>query len=835
MSSIRGIRRYRPDWWSALGHDARYAVRGLRRSPAFTIGVVVTLALGIGANSAVFTLVDRLLLRAPPHVADADHLRRVHVEIALGRQSMRARAPMSFPEFRAIRDGVKAFDGIAAFNYPDRVALGRGVDAPRLKRSRVTGEFFRVLGVRPELGRLIIPDDDSPTISRPAAVLGYAFWRRQFDGRRDVLGKALVLDGREFVIVGVTPKGFSGAELDASDVWVPLAADAAEKWPKMSETKLGFGYHVIARLRNGETDERVAAQASVAIRPAYEGTFFAKGTPRVRFSPVIPGRRLDNRNPGISISLRLAGAAAIVLLIACANVANLLVARAVVRRRELALRLALGVGRARLVGQLLTESILLALIAGVAALFVAVWGGSALRTLIMPDVTWAYPLLDGRIFAFASITTLLVGFVAGIAPAIQSTNPNLAGALKSGWRDPGKSRSVVRSSLLLTQAAFSVILLVGAGLFARSLRNAHTLDLGFDIDHTMLADVRFEGPRPSVAENDALFADLAERVRHVPGVAQAGVAAAAPFYVISFVKIWLPGRDSLPPDLRGPFFNAVAPEFFSTMRVRVIAGRAFTGDDRESSPRVALVNSTMARGLWPNESPIGHCIRLDTDTAPCTTVVGVIRDVQSQGLREEPVAQYYVPIAQTAGISESETRFLVVRATDDAGDVREVARRVHTALRGSRPNIDELSVRPMLDLADPEIRPFRLGATMFGVFGILSLLLASVGLYAVISFGVTHRTRELGIRTALGARSEHIVQLVVAEGVRVTLLGTLIGVVLALGLGRVVEGLLFNASPRDPVVFAVVAATLILVSVVASSLPAWRATRVDPLTALRED
>jgi predicted permease len=769
-------------------------------------------------------------------VVGAESLRRVYVEMTFPNGNTHTRGPMSYPEFMALRDRVSAFDRVAAYQYPQKVPLGRGVDAPRVKRSLVTADFFRVLGVRPAAGRFFVADDDRETESRPAAVLGYAFWQRQYDGDPTAVGHSLVLDGREYAIVGVAPEGFSGMDVDAADVWAPMAPVlVVEDGPKWSRMTNSFGFHIVAHLRPGATAAQAAQEATADVRPAYEGSFLAERPARVHLGSVIPGRRLDRRDPGISVATRLAGAAVIVLIIACANVANLLLARALSRRRELAVRMALGVGRGRLISQLLTESVLLAMLAGGAAIVVAYWGGSLLRALVMPEVTWVTPPVDGRVLALTAVVALAVGVAAGLLPAVQMTRPDLTGSLKAGWRDRAGSRSFARSGLLLIQAAFSVLLLVGAGLFVRSLHNARTMDVGFALDRTILVDVRHEGAPPPIAETDERYRVLAERARSVPGVARTSVAAALPFWTMSFQTIRVPGWDSLPNELKAPLITRADGEFMSTMGVRVVAGRPLSAEDHAGAPRVAVVNATMARLLWPGRSALGRCFRIAADSAPCTEVVGVVRDVQLSSLREEPLAQFYVPLAQNPEGRRAGPRYLVLRAADDAGDIGEVALRVRASLRGAYDDLEALSVRPMTELVDPELRPFRLGATMFGTFGILALALAGIGLYAVISFGVARRTRELGIRAALGAQRSDVARLVLGEGVRVTTVGVLLGIALALALGRVVESLLFDASPRDPVVLGVVATTLLLVAVAASLIPAWRAGRVDPVIALREE
>jgi predicted permease len=480
------------------------------------------------------------------------------------------------------------------------------------------------------------------------------------------------------------------------------------------------------------------------------------------------------------------------------------------------------------------ESVLLALAAGIAAVVIAAWGGSLLRGLLMPGVTWASPSVDASVVAYTAAITMIVGLVAGLAPAIQMTRHDLTGSLKSGWRDVSGGGSAVRSTLLLAQAAFTVILLVGAGVFVRSLHNARAMDVGFDIDRTILVDIHFDKGSVGAADVDATYEAFAERVRRVPGVAGASVTSTAPYWTVTFERLWIPGHDSLPRDLRSPSINRVSPDYIRTMGIRLTAGRPFAADDRDGAPLVAIVNSTMAKRAWPAESPLGKCLKIAADTAPCTTVVGVVADVGFMNLRDALPPQYYVPITQF-GETGGGPRYLVIRTGNDAGDPREIAASARNVLRGALVGMNSLSVRPFLDLLDPEIRPFRLGATMFGVFGVLALLLAGVGLYAVISFGVTLRTRELGVRAALGAQVGDVVRLVLTDGLRVTALGVVVGLLLSLALGRVVEALLFGASPRDPFVFAIVAGTLLLVAVAASLVPAYRAARVDPLVALRDD
>ena len=824
----------RADWWSALSQDARYAIRGLRRTPVFTIGVVITLALGIGANAAVFTFIDRLLLRPPPHVTDASNLRRISVEMTFQNGNTDIRGPMSFAEFDAIRSGTKVFDRMAAFRYPSPVAFGRGVDAPRVKLSAVSADFFRTLGVQPQVGRFFVSNDDDETVSRPAAVLGFSMWQSRFAGRTNVIGEAIVLDGREHVVIGVAPKGFSGADVDAPDVWAPLSPTRlAESGTTWKQLKTSFSLHVVAHLAPGLSAEQAAAQSTVAIRPAYDGTFLSRLPANVRLASIIPGRRIDATDSNLSVATRVLGAAVMVLLIACANVANLLLARVLARRRELAVRLALGVGRGRLVMQLLTESVLLAAVAGAAALTIAVWGGSLLRGLLMPGVSWIADPVDASMLAFTAGVAVIVGLAVGLAPAIQMTRHDLADTLKSGARDTSGRKSPVRAALLITQAAFTMILLVGTGLFVRSLVQAQHLDIGFALDRAILAGVKFTKGSVSDAEHGAVYDGLLTRVQSVPGVAASATGGTAPFWITTYERLVIPGYDSLPSELRSPPVHPVGVGYLQAMGMRVTMGRPLALDDGPTSALVAVVNAAFATRAWPGQSPLGKCLKIMSDTMPCRTVVGVVANVGLSNFREPPTPQYYIPLEQAGSVDEG-NRVIIARASPGA-DVREVAAAVRNALKGVRPDIEYVDVRPFTELVEPELRPLRVGASLFGALGILALGLAGIGLYAVISFGVARRTREIGIRAALGARGGDLVGLVLGEGVRVTLVGVTVGIVLALALGRVVEALLFGASARDPLVFTVATVMLLVVAALASAIPAWRAARVDPMTALRDD
>jgi predicted permease len=517
----------------------------------------------------------------------------------------------------------------------------------------------------------------------------------------------------------------------------------------------------------------------------------------------------------------------VVLLIACANVANLLLARSVRRRREIALRLALGVGRRRLIGQLLTESLLLAGIGGGAGLLLAHWGGTVLRRLFLPEYATGSSLVDIRILAFALSATVAAGMMTGLAPALQARRADVSEDLKSGARDSGGRRSRMRTALLLLQATLSVVLLVGAGLFVMSLQRVRGVRLGYDVDQVLYIPSNTRGAKLDEASRIALSQRLLEAARTVPGVESAALGLTVPFWDTWSESLFVDGIDST--RRLGSFsLQGASPGFFSTLGTRILRGRGVGSEDRKDAPRVIVVSEAMGNALWPGKNPIGQCIRLEADTMPCTTVVGIAENIRQNSLISDDGLNYYLPLEQY----HPEDAVLFVRVRGHAGDLKETLRR---QLQPIMPGDAYLNVTPMTEIVGPEVRSWELGATMFLAFGGLALVLAAIGLYSVIAYDVVQRTRELGIRIALGARAEDVVQLVARDGMRFALAGILLGGGIALAAGRWIGPLLYGVSPRDPLIFGVVAGVLLVVSGIASALPALRATRVDPSVTLRTE
>jgi putative ABC transport system permease protein len=811
-----------------LIQDLRYAIRTLLKSPGFTIVAVLCFALGIGANTVMFGVVDTLLFRPPPHVTDAGRVARLYFT-EHGRRRDYTSDATSYPEYQRLRDGVPAFASVAAY-WTDSVTIGRAPEIEKVSGSMVAGSFFSTLGVTAALGRFFGPADDTRG-GAPVIVLANGLWRSRFGGDSLVVGRALRIGTTLYTVVGVAPAGFTGADLRPVDLWLPLAVAAPRLFARDALTSpYDEWLNVVARLAPGADAPQATAQANVAYvrgeRPGAE----APPATRVTLGPI----QLD-RGPqasrGAKVSTWLAAVAAIVLLIACANVANLLLARGMHRRREIAVRLALGAGRGRLARQLVVESLLLALFGGAAALLVAVWGAPLIRAFTLPPEVASRPIIDLRVLAFTGVVVVVTGILSGLVPALESSRPDLATALKAGERDGVRQRSPLRSTLLAGQVALTLVLMTGAGLFVRSLRNVHAIDLGLDVRQVLAVSLDFRGTGYGPRDVVALYWRLLDRAAAIPGVERVSAAMGGSFGQWSFgARVSIPGRDSVPAlAMMSPYFNAVTRDFFATTGTRIEHGRALTAADGAAKAKVAVIGSTMARLLWPGQDPLGQCFVFGRNR-DCTEVVGVAGDVHRQDLVEEPQMQFYVPLARGDTINTPSVLYL--RAS---GDARGVAATVRRDLQGLEGNLAQVTVTPIEDLVRSQLVPWQLGAAMCGAFGALAMVLAAFGLYAVLAYSVTQRRQEMGIRLALGADAGAVFRLIVGDGLRVAAAGTVVGLLAALAAGKLVASLLYGVSPRDPLVLASAALVVVAVAAAASYIPARRATKVDPLVALRSE
>ncbi len=837
-ASRREHRMQLRDTFDALGQDLRYAVRALRKQPGFTAAVILTLGLGIGANATMFGVVDRLLLRGPAHLREPGDAGQIYLAQRF-RGEERFDNNIAYQRYLDIRDNTGSFSQIVAF-FNSKLVIGSGAEARQVQIGLASGNLWAFFGVRPAIGRFFTEEEDRIPSGAQVAVLGHAYWRTAHAGDPGVIGKTLIIGRTTYTIIGVAPAGFSGMSMVPVTAFIPITAGAADLLPQRAGRPPWYqGYNftwmeMVARRKPGVSTEAANTDLTAAFRRSLAAEREARPSsvppidsvrPRGVFSSII-----FDRGPKARASARvttwLGGVSLLVLLVACANVASLLLARAIQRRREVAVRIALGVSRARLIRYLLTESVLLAAGGAVLAIVIAQWAGSALHTLLLPDFEWGHMIADRRVLLFTAAAALAAGVTTGVAPALQHVGADLTGALKSGGREGGLRRTRLRSSLIALQGGISVILLIGAGLFVRSLHNARSIDLGFDADRLLHVGLSMRGVTLDMPRQLALFDGVKERAKTLPEVQTAASTISVPFWITWTTGISSPNVDST--RLRDDYYaNAISPEYFETIGSPILRGRGFTVSDDSTSPKVAVMSESMAREIWANENPLGKCIELADETSGCHTVVGVVGDVV-RGFAEGTAPHLYLSWAQ----NPSRNGGLFVRTRGRASDVKEAVRR---GLQPLMPGMAYVDVNVVEEFVDPEMRPWRLGATMFTLFGALALVLAAVGLFSVISYNVSQRTHELGVRLALGAGASDVLRLVLREGLRITIVGMMLGVGVALLAGRFLTPLLFSVSPRDPLIFGIVIVTLLVAAVGATLMPALRASRVNPNVALRSD
>ncbi|HUF30509.1 MAG TPA: ABC transporter permease [Gemmatimonadaceae bacterium] len=822
---------------AALWQDFRHSVRGIRREPAFAVLVIVTLALGIGANASMFGILDRLLLRGPEHVVDSDRIARMYQTTVVPGIGEFTGATVGYVTYADIRNGTRAFSEVAAYTGAQEMTLGHGADAEQVRVRWVTWSYFPLLRVRPVLGRFFMEAEDRPPQGEALAVLAYGAWQRVFGGDSAVIGRDVTLGGRMYAIVGIAPESFTGHAREPTDFWLPVSARVPQPTDDWATTRFAQWLEVIGRLKPGVTFDQASGEATAAHQRAYDGSVDYEAEARLSMRPLwFDGRGQEALE--VSVSRWLLGVSVIVLLIACANVANLLLARAVKRRREIAVRLALGIGRARLLRLLLLEGVLLAGAGGAVGVLVALWGGQFVRATLLPNVEWSGAPVDGRMLLFTAAATMLTGILVGLLPALMASRQNLTSALKEGSRQAGSARGGVRIGLTVAQAALSMVLLVGAGLFIQSLRNVRNLDLGIEPERVLTIRPSWlasgaRSPDEQESENrrrNDVRVRALERIRAHAGVESAALTIGLPFNSRFTVRLRVSGYDSLPRlSGGGPYVQAVTSDYFATVGTRRTSGRVFTPADRAGSEPVAIVSETMARTLWPGADPIGSCLFVGSDEPPCSRIVGVVRDTHRDALREDPAMQYYIPFGQERGIGGTT---LLVRPR---GVPMAAAESMRAEVRAADPTLGYIHVETLQERIDPQVRPWRLGATMFGIFGALALLVAAVGLYSVMSYTAAQRSHEMGVRMALGAEARDIRRLILRAGVGTAAAGVAIGAMLAWMGGRFVEELLFGTSARNGMVFGAVASCLMIVAVAASLIPARRATRVNPVVALRAE
>jgi predicted permease len=821
-------------WVSDARRDLRHAARLLRRNPIVTITATLSLAIGIGANTTVFTLANALLFQAPPGIANPSGL----VDIGRTRDGA-GFGPTSYPDYLDIRQRATTLDHVFAYSrFPQVMSLGDGGNGSLTESvfgSLVTANYFTALGAVPAAGRLFDAGDSDRPGASPVAVISHAFWTRRFNRDPAIVGRTLTLNGYAFTILGVASAGFHGTGIRALDAWVPIGMSAAV-------ASQGTGTLTDRSRRWLFTGGRLKPHVSVA-QAAAEMDVIGKTLDRedaekthppglcvFAFSPV-PG----NGGPVVAFLALFVAIVSIVLIVACANVAGVLLARATARRQEMALRLAIGAGRSQLIRQLLTETLLLFVLGGVTGLALARAMTSVLlarlSTLPFP-VSMALPL-DGRAITVTAALSLVAALLSGLAPAIEASKTSVLHGLRNDTPRAGRLR--LRHAFVICQIAFSVVLLVAAGLFVRALHRAGSIDPGFDPHGVELMSIELTPAGYTGATGPAFARDLVDRVRRLPGVQAATIASSLP----GGFEVWREGlrvpdrSSSSAQDLVSVDWNVVAPGYFATLRTPIVAGRDFTDADRAGTPSVAIVSESAARRFWPEQSAIGRSLLQPTwgpqgPGAPWTSllVVGIARDIQAtsaiDGLGGDRV---YVPFQQ----HYASTLTIAART---AGRQR-LADELRTLLASMNPDVPVVTTQTLADSVAFGLAPQRAAASVAGSLGFVGLLLTGIGIYGVMAYAVTRRTREIGIRIALGAQRGDVVRMVLREGLSLIAIGSTIGVALAAAVSRVLAGFLFGIAPADPVTFGWTTVLFAAIGLMACYLPVLRATRIHPNQALR--
>jgi predicted permease len=809
--------------------DLRYTWRALWRDPFVTAFIVVILALGIGANGAMFGVIDKLLLQGPEHVRDPERVMRLYSTVR-GRSGPETTAIFGYVTYSLLARGSRSLEGVAAYQVNEGY-LGLGAESQPIVMGRATTSFFPLLGVRPARGRFFTAAEDDATAPERVAVIDYDLWQRMFGGKDRALGATILLQDERYRVIGVASRGFTGVGLSRVDVWTPLSLMGVGMGPDWHTKWSWTSIRVIGRLKPGVTPAQAGDDATAVHASGYTGGERGLREARQTFAPLTWTD--DGREPGtISVARWLMAVSVIVLLTACANVVNLLLARSSRRHREIAIRQALGAGRGRLARLLFAEGLLLAAIAFGASLAVAYLLGGLLRATLLTDVAWTSPTLDARVLAASAAIALACGLLVGVFPALQSSRCDLMASLNAAARIGGGTRSRLRAVLTVAQAALSVMLLLGAGLFVRSVRELDSLPLGIDADRVLTVPIKPSEPRTGAMQESraAFLARVLERVRREPGVERAAISIGVPFGSFYGVALYIPGRDSLPPLSGGsPRIHGVGEDYFATVGTPILRGRAFTASDHAGSEHVVVVSDRIARSYWPGEDALGKCIIVWKKAGPCARVVGIAANTFTREVSEQPGLPYYVPLEQ---VQFGGRPTVLVRP---AGEPAAMVAPLRRALLEVDSTLAYLDIRTVRERIDPQLRPWRLGMTVFTLFGVLAALVAAAGLYGLAAYLVTTRTHEIGVRMALGATSARVGREVVSQSVAMAALGIALGLIAAFVAGRFLEPLLFHTSARDPVVMIAVGVAMLGVACVAAIVPALRAARIAPATALRSD
>ena len=807
--------------FESIWTDVRYALRQLSKSPAFTITVILSLILGLGANTTIFTFVNAMLF-LPPSVADANRV--VEVLLRNGKASgIESHMPLSYPAYTLLRDHNHTLSGLAAFDGDPRpVSWSDHGQGQQVFGQLVSGNFFSVAGVEPVLGRAFPTDEDRIGASHPAILISYSFWQRHLAADSAVIGRVLKLNGISFTIIGVTPPSFTSVLIGSRpDFWASLAmTPALTRDPEQLTSEGSFWLLGLGRLKPEATKAQAQADLSVLSSSIHKGPSEAIREPRIFPLQLVPG---PYRGYVAAFTGLLMAVVGLVLLIACANAANLLLARAITRRRELAVRSALGASRARLIRQSLTESLILSLAGGAGGLLLTYWLIPPLLSLKPVTIPiFVQAPLDWRVFSFAFLLSAGTGIVFGIAPALRATRRGLTAALRDESQILGPRRSWLRDSLVVVQITVCLVLLISAGLCVRSLFNARSIDPGFSIHGVALAELDPGSLGYSPAQQSQFYNQLLDRVRALPGVASASLADMLPLgtsrsvhgiQVQGFTPP--PGEDDI-----GVQTSSVAPGYFDAMGIRLLSGRGFLSAETHS---VAVINEEMARRFWPSQNPIGHSFK---DNKQSIEIVGVAATGKYRSLGEDPQPFFYLPFS-------NDTRgTLIVRGRQDAPPSLNEIR--HTLFELD-PDIVPMDMESVSEYMALPLFAAHTTGVLLAAFGAVALLLATIGLAGIVSYSVSQRTAEIGVRMAMGANRTAVLRQILGQGMRLTAIGIACGLAIAFAATRVLSGLLYGIKPADPATYLAVSLFLGAVALISCYFPARRAASIDPMQALRAE
>lgn len=816
--------------------DLRYAARQLIRNPGVTLLVILALSLGIGANTSIFSLVNGVLLRPLPGVSNPESL--VTVERT---QDGKAQFNFSYPDYVDYRDNTKALAALAA--HCGTPLSFSSSQSERLRGDLVSGNYFSILGVSAAVGRLITPADDEQPGAHPVAVLSHRFWQRAFGGNPDAVGAKITLNGYPFTIIGVASSEFTGSQIGSYyDVWMPIKMQAQAMPRTLGRTwfddRSANWISLFGRMKpSASTVEAQAELTTIAenLQQTYPRTNAG------RSASVFAGLGLDSddRASLSSFLLLLSTAVMILLLIACTNVSNLLLLRASSRRREIAIRLAVGATRGRLIRLLLTEGALLSFLAGATGILIAPWAAKLILTFQEP----AYGLrgvnvdLDGRVIGFTALVSVLTGVGFSLAPAIQGSKIDLVGALKDGAPGSGANSSKLRRGLVIAQVAFSLVLLISSGLAVRSMRRALIQDRGFDNQKLLLVSMDLTITGYTSVQGQAFYRELLSRVDALPGVVSSSLAKTVPPNDWSdSVSVYLPGQEpptDVPPSREGGLkvdANRIAPRYFETLGIQLMEGREFNDDDDSRTGLVGMVNEKLADRLWPGEQAVGKMLVVPAwrERRPPVRIIGVVRDTKHRSLlREMPMLVYLPELQDYDGRAT-----LVTKTTGDPAHLSASIREVFSAIDK---NVSPFALKTMSEQIDSTLWQQRLAAGLIGAFGLVALAMSALGIYGVIAQSVSQRIREIGLRIALGAGPRAVLKLILGQGFVLALLGIVCGLAMALGFTRFMSSILYDVSATDPFTFLGSSLGLLGVAVGACLVPARRALRIDPAIALRSE